>query len=203
LPFGPSRSRVSVERISKVLTAAGMSDSRLDMPPSTHAPGVSAPGGITQQAWGQSSQTRRSSGLRVVALLAVVLLVGGTAALAALGVFAPGEPEPVTSARPEGEKSAVPAAAPEPVPEVVPSEPTPPKPEPSASAAADEGGAARADKPEGANNTSVAAPARPSPARPRPAPRPKPEPVATPKPKPKPKPKPTSVPQVDLYQDRK
>ncbi len=50
-PFGPKRARDSVERISRIIQAAGLSESALALPPSSESPGQ-VPG--TQAAWGQT-----------------------------------------------------------------------------------------------------------------------------------------------------
>jgi serine/threonine-protein kinase len=193
LPFAPSRGRMSVERISKVLVAAGMNDSKLDVPPSAQ-PGTQPPDGTTQQAWGQSSETRRGSGLWVM-VAAAVLLFGGAGVAAMLGAFSPTESATMPSSEPSlSGPSGAPAEAPVLTPEVVPeaektAEPSEaPKPQPSASAvpsSAPKAAASPAAKPPSRPKAVVA---KPEPVKP---------PAATANPAP------TKLPSVDLYQDRK
>lgn len=75
-PFGSRAASRSAERVSRVLSAAGISSSQLSIPPSSGEP----PGAATNAAWGQT-QSRRSN----TALWAVlaVLALGGIGA----GVF--------------------------------------------------------------------------------------------------------------------
>lgn len=85
LPFAPSRGRLSVERITKVITAAGLTDSNLSLPQSA---GVVTAGGTTQGAWaGTQPQGQGTTKWVVAAVALVVLAVGATAA--ALGAFSP------------------------------------------------------------------------------------------------------------------
>jgi len=70
VPFGPRRGRVSVERISGVLRAAGMSPTALALPPSSDQR-IPVDGG-TAASWGKTAPTRSSSG-RTLLIGAVVL----------------------------------------------------------------------------------------------------------------------------------
>jgi serine/threonine-protein kinase len=82
-PFGPKRSRVSVERISKVMSAAGLSTSQLDVEQfATQRPPKAGAG--TMAAWGQTSPDGGRD--RKVTLAATA--AGGLLLLAAaIGVF--------------------------------------------------------------------------------------------------------------------
>jgi serine/threonine-protein kinase len=96
LPFGPSRGRVSVERITKVISAAGLSDSNLKLP-SSSAPAAAITAGTTQQAWGAASQAGRTGGVRWLAVgAAAVFVVGGVVTAFALGMS--GTDAPIGSA---------------------------------------------------------------------------------------------------------
>ncbi|HEY3500660.1 MAG TPA: serine/threonine-protein kinase, partial [Polyangiaceae bacterium] len=82
-PFAPQRARVSVDRVSRTIQAAGLSTGSPSVPPSAIAPGsvraVTA-GTDTEAPWGR---TTRRSGSRRGALLAASLVV-----VAALGAVA-------------------------------------------------------------------------------------------------------------------
>jgi serine/threonine-protein kinase len=71
-PFGSANATRSAERVSKVLSAAGISSSQLEVsrPSATEA--------STQSAWGKSTQ-KRGSGRAVAASLVVIALLAGAA----------------------------------------------------------------------------------------------------------------------------
>jgi len=73
-PFGSPNAARSAERVSKVLSAAGISSSQLELP------GTSVAEASTQSAWGKSAQ-KRGSGRAIAASLVVVALLGGAALL--------------------------------------------------------------------------------------------------------------------------
>ncbi|HTQ04974.1 MAG TPA: serine/threonine-protein kinase [Polyangiaceae bacterium] len=73
-PFGSANAARSAERVSKVLSAAGISSSQLEIP------GGNSAEASTQSSWGKSTQ-KRGSGLTVIASLAVVVLIGAAALL--------------------------------------------------------------------------------------------------------------------------
>lgn len=204
LPFAPSRSRLSVERITKVIAAAGLSESSLALPQSQSANGVSA--GTTQQAWGTSQATHRG-GAKWVALAGLAVAVG--VAVAALsGAFGSSESEASrTQAAPSDldRQSGTPAARPS-APDVVPAtatETTQPKAQPSV--APPEASTRLPPEPAAGAPSTTTSPPAPTfkaaakvPKVPRAAPRPSKPPPPEPKQEPK-----AQVPAVDLYQDRK
>jgi serine/threonine protein kinase len=73
-PFGSANATRSAERVSKVLSAAGISSSQLEVLRTNSAEAS------TQSAWGKSTQ-KRGSGRAVVASLVVLALLGGAALL--------------------------------------------------------------------------------------------------------------------------
>jgi serine/threonine protein kinase len=80
-PFAPSRSRQSVERISRVLRAAGVSTSSLAPPSDVAAQlpqSAARPGDSTSAAWSPATTgtSRRSSALGAGAAVAVLLVAG-------------------------------------------------------------------------------------------------------------------------------
>jgi serine/threonine-protein kinase len=121
-PFGPKRTRTSVERVSRIIHAAGLSESVLDLPPASVGP----PAGATNASWGHTAPTSgRKTWLGLVAALglmglvavAVLLVVRGKLADAgppvAVSSFQPSAAPPVTDLAP-----AVPSLLPEPPPQV-------------------------------------------------------------------------------------
>ncbi|MBI5537412.1 MAG: protein kinase [Deltaproteobacteria bacterium] len=83
LEYGPKQARSSVERITRVLTASGLSNSALALPPSSTAPPVA--GGQTAGAWTQTASGKRSSNKSlIVAAIVAVLLVGAGASILAV-----------------------------------------------------------------------------------------------------------------------
>jgi len=56
-PFGPKRARSSVDRISRVIQASGLSASSTALPPSSESASVPSPGTIA--AWGNTAPTKR------------------------------------------------------------------------------------------------------------------------------------------------
>jgi eukaryotic-like serine/threonine-protein kinase len=96
LDFGPKRARSSVERISRVMTASGLSTSSLELPPSS----VAAPPG-TVGSWGTTGTgatipKKSNAGLLAVLVGFLVVAGGVVAALAWRGTHP--EAENVTSA---------------------------------------------------------------------------------------------------------
>jgi serine/threonine-protein kinase len=80
-PFAPSKSRHSVERISRVLRAAGVNTSSLAPPSDVSAQvpqSAARPGDSTSAAWSPASTgtSRRSSALGAVIAVAVLLVAG-------------------------------------------------------------------------------------------------------------------------------
>jgi hypothetical protein len=144
-PFGSRKSRHSVERITQVMTAAGMSASAPALPPMSIPP-VSAVGAATSGAFGASVPGPKRSGASIV-IAAVAVGVGALAvgAIVAMGVLGGTPPEGVASAEvptgPNGPaESAKAGAAPVGQPSVMAPAPVPSAPllaEPSASSSAD------------------------------------------------------------------
>lgn len=135
--FAPKRSHLSVQRISKVLRAAGLSESKTEVDPSV-APPSHVDSARTQGAWGQTKKTGSRSGTRTAAILAAFLtlaVVGGVWLLSG------------TSSVPAADSVApTPSAAPEPpnnddAPAVAPAA-RPPQPEAKLKAPAADGTAA-------------------------------------------------------------
>ena len=192
LPYAPRAGRVSVERITKVMSAAGLTDATLAMSPS-EAPVPVVAGGITQQAWGASQLTKGNSTRRWA--LGVALALGGLAlgglALGGLALSSKMSPEPSVGAAPPSSPVNAPAP-PSPPPEVV--APAPPlAPAPSAAPPASPSGELA--------NAPPPIPAKPPPSKTgavRPSKR---VPAAEPPPRPK-EPSSQAVPTVDLNQDR-
>ena len=163
LEYGPKRARSSVERISRVMTASGLSTSSLGMPPSSVAEPPAPPG--TVGSWGTTgpgATIPKNSNAGVIALLAGLFVVGGAVA----GIFGW---RAMRAPAPEGTTSGdVPAASSEapPLAKVLPAEsvlsPSPPPLLPTASSVA---------APDAAPIASSAPipPARTGTARPRPA----------------------------------
>lgn len=203
LPYAPRRGRVSVERIAKVISAAGLTDSNLSLP---HSQAPASAGGTTQGAWGTSKATT-SGGARWAVVAAAVLLLAGGAAAVSLGVFG-SRTSPAPAAAP-------PSAEPVPQPVADKSSPTATAPRIVPAAVADEASPLPSASVTEAPLAKTAVPAAPPPVKPvkvtKPstaAVRPKPpvRPLAETQ-KPVQKPSATSksspLPVVDLYQDRK
>ena len=130
--FAPGRGRVSVERITKVMNAAGMSSSSVDLLPSVRP---AAAGSQTNASWGNTNGPDKTEGRGII-----LMAIGGAFAMAAAVVFAVvslsggGDdsaespvvaasavpvtiaPEPVKSAAPEPVVTPVPSVEPEPEP---------------------------------------------------------------------------------------
>jgi len=184
LPYAPRAGRVSVERITKVISAAGLTDATLAMSPS-EAPAPIVAGGITQQAWGQSQATKRSGTRRLA--LGAALALGGLA-LGVVALSSRTSPQPSAGVAPA---SAPPVSAPTP-PSPSPQPLAPVQPEPAASTAPTTSSSAEVDAPPA---TPVKPPSKAGAVRPKRVP---PSESAPPRPQ-----EPASkVPAVDLYQDR-
>jgi len=213
LPYAPRGGRISVERIAKVMGAAGLTGATLAMPPS-QAPAPAVAAGVTQQAWGTSQSTKRSNTRWLAMGAAAVVLAGGAAV--ALAFLPKSEPKPETGAVASGAALVRPALSADTTPSALPGstalpENTAPSQEspaegaqdalePASSSSALPNAAASADvvpkasakvavgKPVSAGKAVSAAPKRVSGASPKEPSRPK---------------EGSSVPSVDLYQDRK
>jgi serine/threonine-protein kinase len=77
-PFAPKRARASVERITRVIQAAGLTASALNLPPSSEAPHAAS---HTQAAWGQTKSPtlwrRAGAPVGIVGLLVAIVGVTG------------------------------------------------------------------------------------------------------------------------------
>jgi len=197
-PFAPRWGRVSVERISRILTAAGqhqVSPSSETLPSSPPAAGP-APAGkaaATQAAWDQSAPAaKRSRAPLVVAALGAGFVALGAAAVFGYTRFA--GPDATASTTGAATVQTAPVATAEPPPA-----PTPPPPvvvDVAREAAPPAASVAAADPPA----PSAAPPPKPRPNRPptkKPAEKDPPKPATAAPPPPPPKPV------SDLYSDRK
>jgi serine/threonine-protein kinase len=158
-PFAPRNGARSAQRISKILNAAGLSSSDVDVPPAslhTTAGAATNPTESATHAWGKTLST---TGGRAIGVLLALVLMGGGGALA-LFLNARNATTPADSER---SASPGPAASVEArvAPPVIPAPPSlPPSPAPSVSAVTE------------APSVAPATPAvvrAPAPARPRPA----------------------------------
>jgi hypothetical protein len=75
MPFAPRRSRLSLDRISGVMRAAGLSGGTTALPPSSDPTELAARG--TQAAWGRTNAPRGRTMMTVVAGTVVLSLVAG------------------------------------------------------------------------------------------------------------------------------
>jgi serine/threonine protein kinase len=92
--FGPKRARVSLERISGVLRAAGLSATALALPPSFDS---TTPAGVgTAASWGKTAPSR--SGGRRVLLLVIGMLGLGAVAIASSALRHASRTEPSSNA---------------------------------------------------------------------------------------------------------
>jgi len=84
LPFGPKRSKVSVERISGVMRAAGLGGTGLALPPSSDATAPPPRGAGTAASWGRTAPggERRTAPVVIAAVVAALGIgLGGAYAL--------------------------------------------------------------------------------------------------------------------------
>ena len=179
LEFGPKRSRRSVERVSRVLQAAGLSTSSVALPPSSEQGAAESPGTVgssaqsapgTVASWGQTTPERA----RKTALFGTIVVVA--VAILGVGAFF------VHSARSTPAAAAatdpVASASVSPTTETAPSASAAVRPAPSASASAS------------AAAVESASPRTAHQAAPKPIRKPRARHAAAPKPAPSPAPKP-------------
>jgi serine/threonine-protein kinase len=171
--FAPRRARTNVERITKVLQAAGMSSSGLDLGPSISPPGaapsVTNVGAATEANWGKTNgdqprTTSRAVVLSVAFLGVATIAVGGWFAASALRApdpTAPAVAPEVSSEMPVASAFADPS-------EVEPDTSAAPEPASSASAAP----SSQAEDVAPATSTAPRAATAPAAARPVGAPKP-------------------------------
>jgi serine/threonine-protein kinase len=185
LPFGSRLASRSVERISKVLTAAGISSSQLELPPASTFPIA------TQASWGKTGSSSPKSALWAALLAAGLLVAGGAFAAWRLLKPAPTPEEALVAVSSSVAAPPAPVTTPAPSPVAVVPAPAPSAaPNATASAAPSQDVSARTPKPAA-----------------RPAPRTKPAPAlkATPAPQPAPAPTPTprAKPTIDPLEGRR
>ncbi|MEZ4223415.1 MAG: serine/threonine-protein kinase [Polyangiaceae bacterium] len=191
-PFAPKRARSSVERVSRVIQASGLSSSVLALPPSTENSPASAGASTadpTTLSLGETGGLGRTSGgpvKRLAPLLALLGILGllGIGGLVVIirAMSTSDTPTAAPTASSVGDERPA-AVAPPPAPTEAPAiAPEPPQPPPSASATPAETPRAAAKK---ASPVGKPAP-KPAPVAeaPKPAPAPKPEPKPTPAPAP-------------------
>ncbi len=139
--FGPRRARASVERISGIIQASGLSASALALPPSPPitgtalSPGTVAPVGRTDH--GRSRGSRKSpivlaslGAVAVLSTVAIVAFVGGAPRTSTPTHSAPPEAMPAPVVVPTATLSAA-SVRPEPQAVFLPDEPVPKTPPPS------------------------------------------------------------------------
>jgi serine/threonine-protein kinase len=78
LPFAPKRAKISVERISGVMRAAGLSASALALPPSSEKPSELPAGAGTAASWGRTT-ARKNPSRTILAGIGAVAALGGVA----------------------------------------------------------------------------------------------------------------------------
>jgi serine/threonine protein kinase len=114
LPFAPRRSRLSVERISGLMQAAGLGGTALAPPPSSDPPPAEEDEGkpATQASWGQTSP-RVSRGRKALwSVVALVVLGGAGAAAFVLRAPLPAEHEEHAASAAPPAPTAAPVAEP-------------------------------------------------------------------------------------------
>jgi serine/threonine-protein kinase len=126
--FGPKRARSSVERITRVVSASGMSPSGM-APPSSSEPPASTVGAGTVATFGRtgkSTATRTRSALVIVGALIAAAAVGARIATRTAGTDAPEERAAQESGvtRPEAVTAVAAPPPPSSVPEVLPTLPS-------------------------------------------------------------------------------
>ena len=122
LPFAPRRSKVSLERISGIMQAAGLSASAIALPPSSDAAARAVTGAGTEASWGQTADVgSRKTRTWVLGAAAAGILVVAGALYVVLGRSDPAGPAPVLAASsmvvtPTGRPQSVVAPSPPPQP---------------------------------------------------------------------------------------
>jgi serine/threonine-protein kinase len=99
--FAPRRAKASVERISGVMSAAGMSGTSLRLPPSSDS-GAPAAGAGTAAAWGTTAAKPRSGGKAIAGVIVAAVMVAGTAAVVMRKGAAPSPAESSSGATAKG-----------------------------------------------------------------------------------------------------
>jgi eukaryotic-like serine/threonine-protein kinase len=84
LPFAPKRARVLVDRVSRVIESAGLSESALALPPSSN-PSTSPPSAATMGSWGRTGSRGRRQRAGLLGMAAAMGLgIGAIATMWAL-----------------------------------------------------------------------------------------------------------------------
>jgi serine/threonine-protein kinase len=138
-PFAPRRARLSIERVSRVVQAAGLSVTT--RPGDEAAPPSHIPPNSTSAPWAATGTGKKGGGLKIAAAVIGLLLAGAVAAAVVVVKRGSVTPEPVASAPPAPLTDQLQAGAPAPAPqpEVVPTltpAPSAAPPTPSAAPAA-------------------------------------------------------------------
>jgi serine/threonine-protein kinase len=120
-PYAPRRARLSIERVSRVVQAAGLSVSSHAIEEAAHSEGVPA---STASPWAATGTQKKGGGLKVAVVLGVLVLAGAAAAAVVVVKRSTASPEASTSAAPAGEPD-VKAAAAGPTPSPAPVDVTP------------------------------------------------------------------------------
>ena len=200
LPYAPRNGRLSVERIAKVMNAAGLTDKTLTMPhsqaPVAAGSGLSQAHGITQQAWGASQSSKRNN-TRWLALAVAALVLGGGAVFA-FGLVPKTPPGPEPGVAPPSAAPAVTATTPPAPPEPAPPADSEPAADPAPPASVNAGSANAEAANEPPASPAKSPPSKQPPVRPKRVPSGKEPPPA----EPPPRTQQAQVPAVDLYQDR-
>jgi serine/threonine-protein kinase len=186
-PFAPRRSRATIERVTRVLSRAGISSSSLDLPISVADPPATERAAEpaearTKTTWVETNPPPARRPRALVAAIGITILLAAAVALV-LALRPRGEPsaEPAASP-PASEPVAPPASAPAPVATAEPVAPPSAKPEPPPA-------------PAPAVKPAVAQPVAPPQPKAPPKPEPKPpETAAAPAPAPAPAPPPAPAP---------
>jgi len=185
-PFAPKRSKISVDRVSGVLKAAGISASTLSVPaPPSEPPSTARVGAGTAASWGNTASKPTNNtalyagvtGGVMVAVIGAVLFFRHGGSTSESAAIQPSAPAPATAlAAPEPPATATPAAAtPETAAPAIAPAPSPPpaasaSAAPSASAPEPPRPAARSPGHRVAPQHKAEAPAAPEPPKPAPAP---------------------------------
>jgi eukaryotic-like serine/threonine-protein kinase len=160
-PFAPKRAKVLVDRISRVIESAGLSESALALPPSSN-PASARSGPATMASWGQTDARNRRHRAGLVGIAAAIGL--GVGAIAATWALQKSAPDTTTPSLDAEARVASPHVLVSPVPPEAPaaavSTDPPVAPAPSASSSAlDVVPASPSTRPEPVRNS------RPAPAR--------------------------------------
>jgi eukaryotic-like serine/threonine-protein kinase len=116
-PFAPKRAKVLVDRISRVIESAGLSERALALPPSSN-PASARSGPATMASWGQTDARSRRHRAGLVGVAAAIGL--GVGAIAATWALQKSSPETTMSSLDAEAKAASPNVLVSPVPSEAP-----------------------------------------------------------------------------------